>query len=57
MKPTTNRQLPKDKKIQKSAKHKMPSLEQFMDLVISENTAIAASPSGYNVYNKYSKAS
>ena len=37
--------------------HQMPSLDQFMELVKNENAALAATPSGYNVYNKYSKAS
>lgn len=35
----------------------MPTLDQFMNLVKSEKSALASSPSGYNVYNKYSKTS
>lgn len=35
----------------------MPSLSQFMNLIKSEKSALASSPSGYNVYNKYDKTS
>ena len=48
--------LNKKKNVEKKA-HKMPSLDQFMDLVKSEKSALASTPSGYNVYNKYSKTS
>jgi len=33
----------------------MPTLDQFMELVTGENGALAITPSGYNVYNKYNK--
>jgi len=48
--------LNKKENVAKKA-HKMPSLDQFMDLVKSEKSALASTPSGYNVYNKYSKTS
>ena len=41
----------------KATTHEMPSLDQFMDLIKSEKSALASMPSGYNVYNKYSKGS
>jgi hypothetical protein len=36
---------------------KLPTLDQFMELVTAEKTTLAATPSGYNVYNKYNKTS
>lgn len=35
----------------------MPTLDQFMDLITNENKSVTATPSGYNVYNKYHKSS
>lgn len=36
---------------------KLPTLDQFMELVTAEQTTLTATPSGYNVYNKYHKSS
>lgn len=36
---------------------KLPTIDQFMELVTNEKTTLAATPSGYNVYNKYNKSS
>jgi hypothetical protein len=36
---------------------KLPSLEQFMDIVRDEKQTVTAVASGYNVYNKYNKTS
>ena len=35
----------------------MPTLDQFMELITNENKSVTATPSGYNVYNKYHKSS
>ena len=37
--------------------NELPTLDQFMELVTAEQTNLAATPSGYNVYNKYHKSS
>jgi hypothetical protein len=35
----------------------MPTLSAFMALISAEESAVASTPSGYNVYNKYNKTS
>ena len=35
----------------------LPTLDQFMEIISGENNMLAATPSGYNVYNKYNKTS
>ena len=46
------------KKVQETKEgFKMPTLEQFMELVTSENSTVVATTSAYNVYNKYNKSS
>ncbi len=42
---------------EKEKEFKLPTLNQFMELVTAEQTTLAATPSGYNVYNKYNKSS
>lgn len=34
---------------------KMPTLEQFMELITDENKLLATTPSSYNAYRKYNK--
>lgn len=36
---------------------RLPTLDQFMELITDEQKSVASSPSGYNVYNKYHKSS
>ena len=36
---------------------KMPTLEQFIDLIKKEQSANEHRPAAYNVYNKYNKTS
>lgn len=45
------------KTVNPSENFKLPTLDQFMELVTAEQTALTATPSGYNVYNKYHKSS
>lgn len=35
----------------------LPTLDQFVAMLSKEDSQLAASASGYNVYNKYNKAS
>ncbi len=47
-----------DKKVQETKEgFKMPTLDQFMELVTGEDSTVMATTSAYNVYNKYNKSS
>lgn len=35
----------------------LPTLDQFMNIISGETDMLTATPSGYNVYNKYNKSS
>ena len=41
----------------KEDKFHPPTLDQFMELITDEQKSVVSTPSGYNVYNKYHKAS
>ena len=56
--PTEISDVHTDKKVQETKEgFKMPTLEQFMELVTGENSTVMATTSAYNVYNKYNKSS
>lgn len=54
---TSNTQAEDTAKVKQAGGFQMPTIDQFMDLITDEQKSVMSTPSGYNVYNKYHKAS